>query len=247
MRGVVHLVGAGPGDRGLITVRGLELLRRADVVVYDSLANEALLEEARPGAQRIDVGKRGGDHKMEQEDIDRLLVRKAGEGLMVVRLKGGDPFLFGRGAEEAEALRKEGMEVHVVPGVSSAIAAPETAGIPVTHRDISSVVTIVTGNEGRAKGAEAVDWEHLARSRGTIVMLMGMANLGRNMARLMASGLDPGTPVAVVHRGASAGQRTVLGTIGDIEGVCQRERVSSPAVNVIGGVAAMRAVLGDLQ
>jgi uroporphyrin-III C-methyltransferase len=247
MKGKVFLVGAGPGDPGLMTLRGMELLRRADAVVYDSLVNEALLKEAGPGAELIDVGKRGAHHKMEQEDINRLLVQKAREGLTVVRLKGGDPFLFGRGAEEVQELRGAKVEVHVVPGVTSAIAAPELAGVPVTHREHASLVTFVTGNESQEKEEDTIDWSALARTGGTIVILMGMANLERNMHRLMEGGMEPSTPVAVVHRGSSPSQRTVVGHVSDIGGSCRREGIGAPSVVVVGSVATLAAVLGDLR
>ncbi|MBN1109930.1 MAG: uroporphyrinogen-III C-methyltransferase [Methanomassiliicoccales archaeon] len=247
MNGKVFLVGAGPGDPGLMTLRGMELLRSADAVVYDSLANEALLKEARAGADLIDVGKRGAHHKMEQEDINRLLVQRAREGLTVVRLKGGDPFLFGRGAEEVQELRRAGVEVHVVPGVTSAIAAPELAGVPVTHREHASLVTFVTGNEGQEKEEDTIDWSALARTGGTIVILMGMANLERNMRRLMEGGMEPSTSVAVVHRGSSPSQRTVVGRVSDIGELCRREGIGAPSVVVVGSVATLAAVLGDLR
>jgi len=247
MQGKVYLVGAGPGDPGLITLRGMELLRQADVVVYDSLANESLLQEAREGAELIDVGKRGGHHKMEQDGINQLLVGKAREGGTVVRLKGGDPFLFGRGAEEVEVLRNAQVEVHVVPGVTSAIAAPELAGIPVTHRDLASSVTFVTGNEGQGKEGHEIDWTAMARTGGTIVILMGMANLDRNMRRLIDGGIDPQTPVAVVHRGSSPSQRTVGGTVSDIAERCRQEDIGAPSIIVVGEVAVMTGVLGDLR
>ena len=198
MTGLVVLVGAGPGDPRLITVAGLEALRSADVVVYDSLAGKELLREAKEDAEMIDVGKRGGCHKVEQSEINRIIVERAKGGSTVVRLKGGDPFMFGRGGEEAEELRAAGVEVRVVPGVTSAIAAPALAGIPVTHRDHASFVTFVTGHE-RDREDERIDWNGLARLGGTIVILMGMARLGRNIERLIDGGLDPSTPVAVVR------------------------------------------------
>lgn len=247
MAGKVYLVGAGPGDPKLITVRGLELLRSADVVVYDSLAGEELLKEVRKDAELIDVGKRGGCHKVRQEGINDIIVSKARDGLVVVRLKGGDPFMFGRGGEEAEELRSNGLEVHVAPGVTSAISAPALAGIPVTHRDHASFVTFVTGHESETKDEEIIDWPGLARLGGTIVILMGMARLGKNMERLMDGGLSKDTPVAVVHKGSTPEQRVVLGTVGDIEERCKDEGVGSPAVTVVGSVANLRNILGDLR
>ncbi|MBI0584282.1 MAG: uroporphyrinogen-III C-methyltransferase [Methanomassiliicoccus sp.] len=247
MPGEVYLVGAGPGDIGLITVRGMELVRTADVIVYDQLANPELLDHARPDARLIDVGKEGGHHKVRQEGINRIIVEEASEGRMVVRLKGGDPFMFGRGGEEAEEIRKAGITVHVVPGVTSAIAAPAVAGIPVTHRDHAPLVTFVTGHERDDRPDERINWDALARTGGTIVILMGMANLEQNMARLAAGGLDPDTPVAVVHRGSTPSQKVVLSTLTAVAEECRRQGVGSPAVVVVGGVAALSEVLGDLR
>ncbi len=247
MPGEVYLVGAGPGDPKLITVRGLELLGTADVIVYDYLANEELLNEARKDAELIDVGKQGGNHKVEQDGINRIIVEQAMKGLLVVRLKGGDPFMFGRGGEEAEELRKAGVKVHVVPGVTSAIAAPALAGIPVTHRDHSSLVTFVTGHEGEHKDEDMIDWAGLAKLGGTIVILMGMGHLERNMKKLMEGGLLPSTPVAVVHRGSTLQQVTALGTAADIAEICCSRGIGSPAVVIVGSVAQCSHMLGDLR
>ena len=247
MPGEVYLVGAGPGDPGLMTVRGMELLGAADVVVYDYLANPDLLLKAKAGAKLIDVGKQGGSHKVEQEEINRIIVEEALRGLLVVRLKGGDPFMFGRGEEEAGELRKAGVQVHVVPGVTSAIAAPALAGIPVTHRDHASFVTFVTGHEGEHKDEEVIDWAGLAKLGGTIVILMGMGHLKRNMKKLVEGGLDPTTPVAVVHRGSTAAQRVIVSTAAEVAGECRRQGVGSPAIVVVGGVASLHEVLGDLR
>ncbi|HUL38931.1 MAG TPA: uroporphyrinogen-III C-methyltransferase [Methanomassiliicoccales archaeon] len=248
-KGEVFLVGAGPGDPGLITVKGLEVLRSAEVVVHDALVGGALLESIPPEAEVIDVGKRGRVHRAEQDDINRLLVCKAMEGKRVVRLKGGDPFLFGRGGEEAEELRIRGVRVHVVPGITSALAAPSLAGIPVTHRRVASHVTFVTGHEGEGKAEDAVDWEalaHVGRSGGTIVILMGIANIGRNSRRLMEGGMDHLTPAAIIEKGSMSGQRTVIGVLGNIAEVCEAQGISPPAVIVIGEVARLREKLGDL-
>ncbi len=243
----VILVGAGPGDPKLITVAGLEALRAADVVVYDSLAGKELLLEARKDAELIDVGKRGGCHKVKQDDINRIIVDKARSGSTVVRLKGGDPFMFGRGGEEAEELRAAGVDVRVIPGVTSAVAAPALAGIPVTHRDHASFVTFVTGHESDERDEERIDWKGLAALGGTLVILMGMARLGRNMERLMEGGLDPSTPVAVIRCGSRPEQRSVLATAGTIETKCKDEGLGSPAITVVGSVASLRDVLGDLR
>ncbi len=246
-KGLVYLVGAGPGDPGLITVRGLELLRQAETVVFDSLANPELLDEAPPGAEMLDVGKRGGLHKAEQDEINQMLFEKASQGRVVVRLKGGDPFLFGRGGEEAEFLRLNGVEVHVVPGVSASLAVPALAGIPVTHRTVSSSVTIVTGHEGAHKDAEWLDWAALARGGGTLVIMMGMSNIGRNMRRLMEGGVDADTPVAVVQDGASKDQKVLVTTASRAAEDCEKERMRSPSVIVVGDVVNVRTMLGDLH
>ncbi|MBI0583565.1 MAG: uroporphyrinogen-III C-methyltransferase [Methanomassiliicoccus sp.] len=247
MPGEVYLVGAGPGDIGLITVRGMELVRCADVIVYDQLANPELLDHARPEAKLIDVGKEGGHHKVRQEGINDIIIEEARAGRMIVRLKGGDPFMFGRGGEEAEELRKADIKVHVVPGVTSAIAAPAMAGIPVTHRDHAPMVTFVTGHERDDRPDGRINWEALANTGGTIVILMGMANLAQNMSRLVKGGMSPNTPVAVVHRGSTPSQIVVLSTLDDIAEKCRSQKVGSPAVVVVGGVVSLHDVLGDLR
>ena len=195
MKGEVFLVGAGPGDIGLMTIRGLDLLRSAEVVVHDALIDPRILNECRL-AELIDAGKRGGDHTMTQSETNSKLVELAKTGKRVVRLKGGDPFMFGRGAEEATELRKEGIDVHVVPGVSSSIAVPELAGIPLTHRDNASMVTIVTGHERSDQDNERTDWKGLASLGGTIAILMGIGNSDKITKELLAGGLPPETPVA---------------------------------------------------
>jgi uroporphyrinogen III methyltransferase/synthase len=233
--GTVFLVGAGPGDPGLLTQRGAELLTACDVVVYDRLASRALLDLVSPAAERIDVGKAPGDAERTQDEINALLIEHARAGREVVRLKGGDPFVFGRGGEEAEALAAAGIPFEIVPGVTSAIAAPAYAGIPVTHRGLSTHVTIVTGHEDPAKGTADVDWEALARAGGTLVILMGAGRIGEIAGRLLRGGLAPDTPVAAVRNGTRADQRTVratLATIGDAE-------VEPPSAIVVGQVAGL--------
>lgn len=247
MPGEVHLIGAGPGDAGLITVKGMEMLKQADVVVYDELANHDLLEHVRPGAKLIDVGKQGGHHKVPQDGINKIIVDEAMAGRRVVRLKGGDPFLFGRGGEEAEELRKAGIDVHVVPGVTSAIAAPALAGIPVTHRDHAPMVTFVTGHERGDRSIERIDWGVLARTGGTIVILMGMSNLEHNMSRLKEGGMDPATPVGVIHRGSTPQQRVVISTLSEVVRDCRDLGVGSPSVVVVGDVVGCYDRLGDLR
>ena len=232
--GVVYLVGAGPGDPGLLTVRGAELLAAADVVVHDRLAEPALLDLAPPGAERIDVGKRPGD-SVHQAEINAVLIDRARQGnAVVVRLKGGDPFVFGRGGEEAEALATAGIRFEVVPGVTSAIAAPAYAGIPVTHRGLSTSFTVVTGHSRHAVDTET-NWEALATAAGTIVVLMGVAHRAEISRRLVAGGLAPATPVAAVRWGSRLDQRTIRTTLGEL-GAADLE---PPVTIVIGRVAGL--------
>jgi uroporphyrin-III C-methyltransferase len=237
----VYLVGAGPGDPDLITVKGLRCLRRADVVVYDRLIDPALLDEARPDAARIFVGKGPGYHTMPQEQINALLVAQARQGRVVVRLKGGDPFVFGRGGEEAAALAAAGIPFEVVPGVSAAIAVPAYAGIPVTHRGHGSLMTVVTAHE--CAPAAGVDWEALARAGGTLIIMMGVAALPRVTQRLREGGLAPHTPAAVIEQGTTAQQRVVEGTLADIAERAAAADIRPPAITVVGAVAALRASL----
>ena len=241
--GWVALVGAGPGDPDLLTVKGLRALRRADVIVYDRLVHPALLEETRPTAERIFVGKGPRHHTLAQEEINALLVERAQRGLKVVRLKGGDPFVFGRGGEEAEALAAAGIPFEIVPGVSSAIAVPAYAGIPVTHRGQAPLFTVVTGHEGATNASPPVNWEALAALGGTIVILMGVAALPRFTQRLLAAGLDPATPAAVIQQGTMAGQRVISGSVAEIAERASAAGLESPATTVIGAVAALRETL----
>ncbi len=247
MAGVVYLVGAGPGDPGLMTVRGLELLRSAEVVVHDSLVGEKVLREAPPDAEMLDVGKRGGGHKAEQEEINRILLEKAQQGSMVVRLKGGDPFLFGRGGEEAEHLRRHGVEVHVVPGVSASIAVPALAGVPVTHRTLSSSVTIITGHEGDHKEGEWLDWAALARSGGTLGDHDGHVQHRQEHEAADGGRVDPDSPVAVVQDGSSASQRSPITTVSRAGEDCRQQGMRAPSVIVVGRVVEMASLLGDLR
>lgn len=239
--GKVYLVGAGPGDPELITIRGLRLLKEADVVLHDRLLNEELLRDLK--AEIIDVGKAPGKHKLSQEEINELLIKKAREGKMVVRLKGGDPYLFGRGGEEALALREAGIPFEVVPGVTSAIAAPALAGIPVTHRGISTAFTVVTGHEELGKEKE-IDWHALARLGGTLVVLMGVGRIRENTSMLIDGGLSPQTPAALIERGSWPDQRCVRGTLGDIAERASSFRVKSPAVLIVGDVVNLERHLG---
>lgn len=246
MTGKVYLVGAGPGDLGLITVKGLQLLREADVVLYDALSNPELLKECRKGAVLIDAGKRAADHHLKQWQTNDLLVRYANEGKTVVRLKGGDPFLFGRGAEEAEELRKAGAEVHVVPGVSSSISVPELCGIPVTHRDHASLVTFVTGHE--KKGNEGgVDWGSLVKGHGTLVILMGLENAEHISKGLLEAGMPRDTPAAVISKGSTPEQKVCLTTVPDLADTIKTQNIEAPGIIVVGSVVGLRNVLGDLS
>jgi uroporphyrinogen III methyltransferase/synthase len=239
MSGKVYLVGAGPGDPGLVTVKAIKLLARADVIVYDQLASPELLKAARPGAEILYVGKKAGAHTLPQGGINQLLVDKAGAGLTVVRLKGGDPFVFGRGGEEAEALAAAGVPFEVVPGVTSAVAVPAYAGIPVTHRDYTTLVTFITGHEDPTKEASTIPWANLGQNPGTLVFLMGVKNLAENCRRLVAAGRPLATPAAVIQSGTLPGQRTVVGTLANIAEVAGAAGIQPPAILVVGGVAEL--------
>ena len=236
--GRVVLVGAGPGDPDLITRRGLLWIRRAEVVVHDRLVAPELLEEAPAGSIRIFAGKSAGRHCVSQSAINAILVHHAAAGRLVVRLKGGDPFVFGRGAEEVAACRRAGISVEVVPGVSSALAAPAAAGIPLTHRGLAASFVVATGHEDASKDPSArrgrVDWPALGAAGDTVVILMGMGALGAIVDGLMAGGSDPVTPVAVIQRGATREQRVVTGTLGDI--AARAAPLGPPAVIVVGEV-----------
>lgn len=243
MSGKVYLIGAGPGDPGLLTVKGKACIQAADVVIYDYLAAPALLGHARPDAEMIYVGKKGGDHTLSQEGINALLVEKAAAGHVVARLKGGDPFIFGRGGEEAEALIENHLAFEVVPGVTSAIAAPCYAGIPLTHRRFTSTVAFVTGHEDPTKKDSRIDWAALAKGIGTLVFLMGVKNLQRIVTQLLAHGRDPQTPVALVRWGTTANQQAVSGTLETIVEIVKRAELQAPAVIVVGDVVKMRTVM----
>jgi uroporphyrinogen III methyltransferase/synthase len=235
----VYLVGAGPGDPRLITTRGEDLLRRADVIVYDRLAGDALLDLARSDCLLIDAGKQPGEVALTQDETTQALIEHGRRGALVVRLKGGDPFLFGRGGEEAHALREAGVPYEIVPGVTSAISVPAYAGVPVTHRDLAAQVTIVTAHERPGKPRADVDWAALAGLPGTLVVLMGVARLASVAGALIAGGKDPETPVCVTQSGTTAAQRSVTGTLATIAGAVADAEIRSPAVTVIGAVAAL--------
>jgi uroporphyrinogen III methyltransferase/synthase len=242
-RGKVYIVGAGPGDIGLLTVKGIKCLRKAEVIVYDFHLNAQVLNYVNHDAEFIYAGKRGGHHTMTQEEINGILVEKAREGKTICRLKGGDPFVFGRGGEEAEALARSGIGFEIVPGVSSAIAAPAYAGIPLTHRLYSSSFAVIPGYEDIAKEASAIDWSRLATGVGTLVILMAVKNLEVLVRKLIENGKSPDTPVAVVRWGTRPDQRTVVSTLGRIVEEVSANEIKPPAVVVIGDVVRLRDTL----
>lgn len=241
--GKVYIVGAGPGPADLITVRGLWLLRHADVVLYDRLVPQELLNEPRPDALRIFVGKAPGQRGMCQENINRLLIHHARAGRVVVRLKGGDPFVFGRGGEEALALAQAGIPYEIVPGVTSAIAVPAYAGVPVTHRGLSTAFAVVTGHEAADKSQSTVDWQALARVP-TLVVLMALKRAGIICQTLMAGGRSPETPAMLISRGATPEQQVVRGTLRTLPQMLAERPLPTPALLVIGDVVALADVLG---
>jgi len=245
--GTVFLVGAGPGDPGLITVKGLEIIRTADVIVYDYLASAELLQEARADAEIVYVGKKGSDHTLEQDEINELLVRTAREGKNVARLKGGDPYVFDRGGEEAEELVQAGIPFEVIPGVTSAVAAPAYAGIPVTHRDHASMVTFITGHESATREGSSRDWDVLARNPGTLVFLMGVKNLAEISGSLITHGKAPDTPAALIRWGTTPDQVSVISTLEAIPASAKAHGLKPPAILVVGSVVSLRDTLGWFQ
>ncbi len=240
MNGIVYLVGAGPGDPGLLTLRGAELLRKAEVVVYDGLVNPEILKHAPDTAERIFAGKHDRTRATCQEDINRLLLEKAGEGKRVVRLKGGDPFVFARGGEEALALKKAKIHFEIVPGVSSVQAVPSYAGIPISHRGLASSYTVVTGHETPNHPELKVDWSRYATVPGTLVILMGLAQIKRIAAELVQHGRPAKTPAAIIHWGTTGRQKTYTATLGTLGEMVEREQIKPPAVTVIGEVVQLR-------
>ncbi len=246
-KGKVYLVGAGPGDPKLITVRGQEALKRADVVVYDRLAGPHLLNYARAEAERIYVGKLPDRHTMKQEAINQLLVDLALQGKTVIRLKGGDPTVFGRVGEEAELLKRNGITYEIIPGITSAIAVPAYAGIPVTHRDLASSFSVITGHESPEKLDHSIYWDKVTNATGTLVFLMGVAKIGYISEQLIKHGRTPETPVALVRWGTRAEQRTVAGTLGDIEEKVKEANLQPPAVIVVGDVVKQRETLAWVE
>jgi len=238
--GKVYLIGAGPGDPGLITVRGLELLRQAEVVVYDRLVHPQLVREAPEAALRVYVGKESGLHCLPQTEINRLLISQARRGRQVVRLKGGDPFVFGRGGEEAEALAATNLPFEIVPGISSAVAVPAYAGIPLTHRQLASSFAVISGHEEGRRDSASADWRGLATAVDTLVVLMGVKGLARTVSHLLAHGRSPDTPVALIRWGTTADQRTITGKLANIIPTAAAAGLEPPVVTVIGEVVKLR-------
>jgi uroporphyrin-III C-methyltransferase len=241
--GKVYLVGAGPGDPGLLTVRAKTLLEHADVVVYDALVSPQILAAISPYAEKIDAGKRKGRHSKLQSETTQLLIEKAQINAVVVRLKGGDPFVFGRGGEEMQDLISAGIPVEVVPGITSGIAAPAYAGIPVTHRDYSSSVTFVTGHEAAGKYRPDINWNAIAQGSETIVIYMGVHNLSIIVPQLMAGGLAAETPIALIRWGTRPEQEELVGTLGDIVLLVEEKQFLAPAIAVIGRVVNFKSIL----
>ncbi len=241
----VYLVGAGPGDPELLTKKAEKLIKKAEVILYDQLVGEALHKLFPKNAKLIDVGKHAGKHRFEQREINKMLIEYAKQNKVVVRLKGGDPYLFGRGGEEAVELIKAGIKVEVVPGITSAIAVPAYAGIPVTHRDFASAVTFITGHEDPAKEKKALDWDALAKLQGTLVILMGVGRLEENVRALLSHGKNPETPVAIIERGTTCEQRVTIGNLKNIVAIAKQRNVKPPAVIVIGEVVSLHSKLGD--
>jgi uroporphyrinogen III methyltransferase/synthase len=242
-KGFVYLVGAGPGDPKLITVKGSECIAKAEVLVYDRLASRRLLNLAKQDCELIYVGKSPDRHTLRQEEINQVLVQKGNEGKIVTRLKGGDPFVFGRGGEEAEALVDAGIPFEIVPGVTSAIAVPAYAGIPVTHRDLTSSFTVITGHEDPSKNSSAIDWEHLGPVDGTLVFLMGMENLELIAQKLIENSKNPETPVGIIQWGTRSEQRTLVGKLHNIAQLVKEHGFTNPSIIIVGKVVSLREKL----
>jgi len=240
MAGMVYLVGAGPGDYRLISMKAVDCLKMADVVVYDRLADDRILRWAPENAEYIYVGKASSNHTMKQEDINQLLVDKAKEGKCVVRLKGGDPFVFGRGGEEGLLLRQNNLPFEIVPGITSAISAPAYAGIPVTHRAVATSFAVVTGHEDPTKGESNMRWEHLATGVDTLVFLMGVANLPHITSKLIENGRSADTPAAVIRWGTKPEQRTLITTVGKAAEDVAKNGIKPPAIFIVGEVVKLR-------
>ncbi len=242
-KGIVYLIGAGPGDVKLITLKAKEIIESADVIVYDRLANPRLLSFAGENAEFIYVGKKSSDHTLSQDQINRLLVEKANEGKTVARLKGGDPFVFGRGGEEAEELLEDGIDFEIVPGITSAIAVPAYAGIPVTHRTATSSFKIITGHEDPTKDESQIDWDIIGKDQSTLIFLMGVSNLGKIVKKLIEKGKDEKTPIALIQWGTRPEQKVATGTLETIEENVKKAGISSPAIIIVGEVVKLREKL----
>lgn len=245
--GKVYLVGAGPGDPGLMTLKGKSLLELADVVIYDALISPQIMEMINPNAEKIDGGKRLGRHSLLQDEINQLLIKKAQENPIVVRLKGGDPFIFGRGGEEMEALVKAGISVEVVPGITSGIGGPAYAGIPLTHRAFSSSVTFVTGHESAGKYRPDINWDAIAKGSETIVIYMGIRNLSVIIQQLILAGLEPNTPIGLVRWGTCLNQEELIGNLETIVQQVEETKFESPAIAVIGQVVQLHTILAECR
>jgi uroporphyrin-III C-methyltransferase len=243
--GKVYLVGAGPGDPGLMTLRGKELLQHADVVIYDALISPAILEMINPQAERIDAGKRRSRHSKAQTETTQLLIEKAQSKSIVVRLKGGDPFVFGRGGEEMQDLIQAGIAVEIVPGITAGIAAPAYAGIPVTHRDYSSSVTFVTGHEAAGKYRPQVNWSAIAQGSETLVIYMGVHNLPQIIPQLIAAGLSPETPIALIRWGTRPEQAQLIASLATVVEQIAARQFEAPAIAIVGNVVELSALLGS--
>ncbi len=246
--GEVFLVGAGPGDPELLTLKALRALRAADVVVHDRLVSDEILDMARPDAERIYVGKRPGDHAVSQDAIGRLLVDLARAGRRVVRLKGGDPFVFGRGGEELQTLNEAGIVCHVIPGITAATGCAAHVGIPLTHRDFAQSCVLVTGHD--RDGLADLDWAALAAPRQTLAIYMGLANLGAIAGRLSAHGLAPTTPAAVIENGTTRDERKIVDTLGGIDAAVRDARITAPSLIIIGevvGLARSKTAIGMME
>lgn len=243
MTGKVYLLGAGPGDPELITVKAVRILKEADVILYDALVGPGIQQYFNPAAELIDVGKRADKHTVPQGEMNQMLVEQARKHKIVARLKGGDPYVFGRGGEEAEELVKNDIPFEVVPGITSVISVPASASIPVTHRDWSSSLTVITGHEDPTKGESALNFRSLAAMNGTLVILMGVSRLGDNVKALLDNGKPADTPVAIIEKGTTPEQRVTTGTLGTITGIAEKRNVEAPAIVVIGNVVKMHEVL----
>ncbi len=242
-QGKVQIVGAGPGDPDLLTLKAAKALSNADIVIYDRLVNPEVLALCPESCQRIDAGKSSGRHTMNQEDINKSLVHFAHSGFQVVRLKGGDPFVFGRGGEEAQALVEAGIHFEIIPGISSALAVPAYAGIPVTQRNLASSFTVVTAHEDPSKPKTQVDYEHLAKDKGTLVFLMGARSIGRISAALIENGMAKDTPTAIIENGTTKRQFTLRCALAEASSLAQREEISPPAVFLVGPVAGLEELV----